>query len=520
MRRETVSSICLCLLAGWGLGQASIVDAGPPPATAIHPLDRTITPPGIHTALVGQEFCDHCHDGTRAAPGTRCLDCHEEIQAGLLRGRGYHFRVVLTEQRPCGACHREHQGQDAKLDTWTDEATKQAFDHDLTGYPLEGGHATLACESCHRQRFRSPDISLRSRPEESFLSLPTACVGCHPDSHTPSLGRECERCHVVTGWHELISGAPADHSRPDPSLVSLRTCIPAHTGRDACRACHQMGEQSDPLPRATCADCHFDAHAGQLADRLDGGRCETCHDVLGFDSVLFGADEHRQTSFPLEGAHRAVPCLSCHPRETIGGVQTVRLDIPERDCADCHTKMPTGHLLEITDRYSCRDCHTPASWQDLAFDHTRGQFKLIGRHAQVACKRCHEIVDAGTSSERMAYLELATECAVCHEGPHADQFAGKLCDGCHTPEDWQPRNFDHQRDSAFALAGKHLQADCHTCHRLTEAADGRQVRRFKPLDRDCRTCHGLDGGVLPVFSDTPEYGQPAESGGPEGAGGG
>src|SRR5512135_2822353 len=42
----------------------------------------------------------------------------------------------------------------------------------------------------------------------------------------------------------------------------------------------------------------------------------------------------------------------------------------------------------------CEDCHTSTSWTEasgaMKFDHRRTRFPLLGQHAQVACKQCHQ----------------------------------------------------------------------------------------------------------------------------------
>jgi hypothetical protein len=485
------------------VAQAPVLGAGEISRRAAKPLDRAAIVSNVHMELSGQQGCSRCHDEAQDPNDGKCLDCHTEIQAALDRGRGYHPNVVIRDHRPCESCHREHEGTAGKLATWQNDAGMRAFDHGSTGYALEGGHAGIDCRRCHRPQFLRADASRRARPEESFLGLTTACVGCHQDVHMPSRGRECERCHAVQDWSEPLPGARFVGAAAEAGLIGLRNCVPAHAGRDVCRTCHPSGARAGGLPNGACEDCHADAHRGQFKDRRDGGRCEACHDVLGFDSVLFGVAEHRDTAFPLEGAHRAVSCRACHKRESVDGVEMLRFDIEARRCADCHTNPPAGHIVEIADRFTCSDCHAVASWQQVAFDHGRAGFRLTGRHTTVACVRCHQKADAGTPQERVRYADLGQNCAACHVDAHARQFAQRRCEDCHTPDDWRPRLFDHQRDASFALEGQHRNADCHACHREETGPDGKPLRRFRPLSTKCRACHDERGGVLPVFAKDP-----------------
>src|SRR5262245_48467663 len=65
--------------------------------------------------------------------------------------------------------------------------------------------------------------------------------------------------------------------------------------------------------------------------------------------------DHATTGYELTGAHRDVPCESCHVNATFKGTP--------RECVACHsrgslvgaTAKPTDHVLS-TDR--CAECHT------------------------------------------------------------------------------------------------------------------------------------------------------------------
>ena len=299
---------------------------------------------------------------------------------------------------------------------------------------------------------------------------------------------------LLASWGTAEAPAPATRL-----IAGLDDCVPAHAGREICRTCHPGGRLAGAQPYGKCADCHLSPHGPELRDRPDGGACDACHDVAGFETVRFGIAEHRDTEFPLEGAHRAVSCPACHKREVSDGAQTVRLDLRARQCGECHQPPNPGHVAEIQERYACRDCHAVQSWRVIGFDHGRAEFKLSGKHARLECRRCHATFAAGTPAERVRYREIGRNCADCHTDVHARQFAGKACADCHTTENWTPTRFDHQRDATFALTGKHREANCHACHRLEAGPGGRPIRRFKPLGGECRMCHADDGSVRSVF---------------------
>jgi hypothetical protein len=79
-----------------------------------------------------------------------------------------------------------------------------------------------------------------------------------------------------------------------------------------------------------CAGCHADVHGGQFGADPD---CASCHGPRpGWPSHL----DHDHTRFPLDGAHAAVPCTSCHLVETIAGGPRVRYRPLPTACEGCH----------------------------------------------------------------------------------------------------------------------------------------------------------------------------------------
>jgi hypothetical protein len=92
-------------------------------------------------------------------------------------------------------------------------------------------------------------------------------------------------------------------------------------------------------------------------------------------------------------------------------------------------------------------------------------------------------------------LGLTTECAGCHEDPHAGEFAGQKCSTCHATADWRPASgFDHA-STRYPLTGKHATVECAKCHMtprlpVVRDAKGERVPVFKPLPfQQCSSCH-------------------------------
>jgi hypothetical protein len=61
---------------------------------------------------------------------------------------------------------------------------------------------------------------------------------------------------------------------------------------------------------------------------------------------------------------------------------------------------------------------------------------------------------------------------------------GKDCARCHGPAAWALWEFDHARESGFALTGAHDRLECSSCHRQPAG----QVK----LGKDCASCHTKD----------------------------
>jgi hypothetical protein len=253
-----------------------------------------------------------------------------------------------------------------------------------------------------------------------------------------------------------------------------------------------------------CTDCHADAHAGQLARRADGGRCESCHDVNGFRPARFGPEEHAKTAYPLLGAHLAVACDQCHRPGVAGAgkAPAVPLRYASTRCSDCHKDPHQGQLARFVASGGCEACHRVDSWRQVAFDHTQARYPLTGSHARVACGPCHGRRESATAPLRFAGVPLS--CDGCHRDPHQGQFArganGSACERCHTTESLKATKFDHGRDAAWRLDGAHAKVACAKCHR-PETRDGATFIRYKPLPTTCAGCHGPSG--RPAKEDKP-----------------
>lgn len=241
-----------------------------------------------------------------------------------------------------------------------------------------------------------------------------------------------------------------------------------------CSACHAAFEKQSQ--NSKCVECHEDVAAdikqfkgfhGQFPGVQDQ-QCKTCHtEHKGRNATIVVLDEksfdHDMTDFRLDGKHADVECSGCHEEDK-------KLREAPGQCFDCHRDddVHKGNLGE-----ACKDCHTPADWKQVEFDHDTTDYPLVGKHKQVECLDCHA---------DDTFTLTPTTCFGCHEKDDAhDGRSGENCENCHNPSDWLDTSFNHDRDTEFPLDGGHVKLTCDDCHSEDPFAD--------TLEKTCISCH-------------------------------
>jgi hypothetical protein len=445
-----------------------------------------------HQSLEGVRNCTRCHGTKKEEMPGRCLDCHRDIAWLTDRSRGFHAGQAGQK---CAACHPDHAGPDFALVTWAGGDSSR-FDHSLTGWPLAGGHAGVACTSCHRMVFRvSPAAKLSQRTTTpGWTGLEQGCAGCHADPHRGSLGRGCAECHDVRRW----SPAPGfDHDSTGYALTGRHrnlACAACHAGLPAASA--QAGAAAipaafAPLPHADCAACHRDPHGGRL-----GSVCANCHVTTGFTSVTTGTFDHERTRYPLRGAHQSVRCDQCHDFRTSQGHGP--RDRPFATCAGCHADPHAGSATRAGNRVDCASCHEVRGFRPASFSvaaHATTRFALLGRHQTVPCGACHlrDEAPAHRTAVGSAAVQLhpPSGCLGCHQDPHQGRLqAGSDCLGCHDMAGFRPSTVtvaSHAR-YRFPLEGAHRATPCAACHRSL-SQPGVKPLLFQVAGSRCQDCH-------------------------------
>jgi Cytochrome c7 and related cytochrome c len=353
--------------------------------------------------------------------------------------------------------------------------------------PLAGPHASLdgatQCFQCHVRGGKPADMDGRclachtevARMKQAnrgyHARVDKNCASCHPD--------HAGRTFSLIAWDE---GSPEkfDHARTGWTLDGAHAKL-------ACRDCHQPKFQRGSLGATkkkdkaaswlgldpACGSCHVDVHRGHL-----GLQCLTCHRVDAWRPAP-GFD-HAKTSFPLTGRHVNVACDKCHATPALlaaagdttnlaaahapAGAHSVYAPVPHDDCASCHRDPHAGRFGA-----ACARCHTNTesfhTIRAAGFDHDKTRYPLRGRHATVACARCHD-PKLGGWGEKPAFAS----CTSCHRDAHAGTAtrAGKVvdCASCHDVSGFAHSTYtvtDHAR-TAYALDGAHARAACEGCH--------------------------------------------------------
>ncbi len=379
--------------------------------------------------------CGNCHTSTGWKPasnfshekakfkligkhiGIACSKCHPSQTDGKsFYGESAYVQFAGLKFSQCIDCHKDHHNGafGEKCDKchspigWKSvHMSKESFNHSTTRYPLQGKHAVVQCEKCHKGG------SWTDYKNKNFKE----CLTCHEDYHVGQLASrtdkgECSLCHTVNAYSPAMYEIK-DHKNARFQLSGAHLAVP-------CGKCHiEIKINGKKTPQFhwdgfQCTQCHKDEHAGQFADKIAEGGCETCHSVQSWKELKF---DHAQTRFKLDGKHLIIFCEKCHKTESIQNATTVRYKIDKFDCTDCHEDSHEGQFVDnVTKSTPCNKCHTTSSWTPTIFNHnTMSRFQLTGKHTQVGCVLCHKKGLASDNKMKMQFKPLDVSCSSCHK---------------------------------------------------------------------------------------------------------
>jgi hypothetical protein len=336
---------------------------------------------------------------------------------------------------------------------------------------------------------------------------------------------DCRVCHddpAVTGptpnvdRHHLLYGSPlpeGECSVNSTACLSDGDCDPGLCSRSPAETC-TIGEcDSSGDPCQILADCPpgNTACSGDPCD--EAGLGETCGEVCIGETVAPDLDANG------DGVEDTVySCLSCHEQVDNGGIISF---LVERDCLACHIQIPgeasVHHLLPVAqgtdspigdpDVGDCTPCHGTVV-DDIGDGHIIPSYNpsLVtpapseDPAAPGGCNYCH---DAGTDtiSGVVVYTNEDNHhntgvfrnevgetnqnaCNWCHDVFLPEEFAIRVCEGCHGYESLHNIQADSDGDCCVTV-GEELPGYGHV------GADDPGVAS------DCWGCHGFSVAAAP-----------------------
>ncbi|MBI5035372.1 MAG: hypothetical protein HZB51_33000 [Chloroflexi bacterium] len=262
----------------------------------------------------------------------------------------------------------------------------------------------------------------QARPIQNFVShadFETRCDLCHTPFHGPD-AEQCVQCH--NDVRDQITQAQGIHG---------------------------------VLRNATdCAACHVD-HKGRTANLTRTSPDVFPHNQFGF-SLINHQRDYNQT---------ALTCRACH---AFGQDQKIESANVRAACVKCHQEKDAMFIADHRKQMgeACVACHDGTD-RLKDFDHAT-VFALDGKHANVACTKCHV---------KDRYRGTPTNCVACHADPkvHLGQF-GTNCAACHTAQGWRPARLI-KHSFPFDHGNKSKDSDCKVCHPTNYATN------------TCYSCH-------------------------------
>ncbi len=440
--------------------------------------------------------CSQCHPNPANYAEFTCISCHEHNQ-GEMNDEHNDVNGYVYSSPACLACHPTGgEGED--------------FNHDKTGFPLQGEHQGADCTSCHADGYEGTssycadchqqEFDEASNPSHTELDLSDDCALCHEPTPEwePATFANHNEYYMIEGAHTEIANN-CDECHGNDYINTPNTCY----------GCHEQDYTETNDPSHTAAQFSTD--------------CETCHTQAEWEPATF---DHDGQYFPIySGEHQGEwdDCSECHPNPE---------NYAEFTCIACHEHNQADMDEEHSDisgyvynNQACLECHPDGSGEG-AFDHNTTNFPLTGAHLSSSCEDCHADGYEGTS----------TYCADCHTddfnsttNPNHNELAlSDDCATCHSTEPgWEPATFANHNDY-YVLEGAHANIanqcdDCHSgdyintpntcfgCHETDYNQTTNPNHSSSGFATECTECHGQfnwsnisypqhDGLYFPVYS--------------------
>lgn len=348
------------------------------------------------------------------------------------------------------------------------------FDHDLTGFLLNGTHSRLKCDTCHKHGI--------------FKGTAKNCQGCHglsgliattkkTPNHVES-GEQCDDCHTEVSW----AGARMDH------VAITGSCINCHNGIKA------QGKNNGHISsHDRCDECHrtFAWIPARFDHAAITGTCFSCHNGT---TARGKSQNHLQSSNTCEDCHRTVAWIPAgFDHSNVTG-----------SCISCHdgTRAPGKTPNHISSANTCEDCHRTTAWIPATFDHASITTGCINCHNGTTapgknqghitsgnnCEDCHRTIAWVPATTFDHSAVTPGTCISCHNGTTAvgtptGHFGTSLqCDDCHTTTSFLNPNYTH---NTMGLTHR-ATVTCRSCHTSNNSTITYTAPGYAP---DCAACH-------------------------------
>jgi hypothetical protein len=390
---------------------------------------------GVHATTP----CANCHTNNNYnfnTSNTACYGCHvTQWNSTTTLGGNIPNHVTAGFPQTCETCH--------DTTSWTNST----FNHNNTGFPLTGLHATaVQCAQCHTNGNYS-------------LALPSGCAdsnySCHASDYsgtnnpvhsaagTTFAASNCTNCHSTAAAFTTTSWS---HSSTPWPLTGNHQMAPAGAATN-CNQCHVSNNYNLQTGDCWTSNCHTTdwtntqtlggAVPNHVAANFPTSMCSTCHDTVNWADGKF---DHSTTGWALTGGH-VVPtaggvqaCTDCHVSNNYS------LTSANTACYGCHQAQWTSTQTlggsvpnHITAGYptTCDSCHTTTNWLGATFNHT---YFTIPHHGS-ACADCHQV---------------------------STDYSQFTCINCHTTTAHQQTGTDNQHQGVGGYT--YSATSCYNCH--------------------------------------------------------
>jgi hypothetical protein len=429
--------------------------------------------------------CANCHSlaGVTLSGNTltaTCATCHQSIDTG--HGSYNNAKTPLNHTATnmpvsqCQTCHGD-------LTAWTQGKFPN---HNTTGFPLTGKHATALCATCHditpytssggqisgascvpchNNDFGTGSYVTASAPgatpvQHDPVNYPTSsCASCHGDfsswlngtafNHaaigfplTGAHNTACANCHNATfnlSGNTLTATCLTCHLNPSPTTTgSYNTTSPSHASMGwpgtaaACQQCHgDLTAWANGITNAAPLHASFTGGFALIAAHNDSGKTQANGTVV---ATCVGC--HANSNSFISGTS----CIPCHQ----GDYAFASTSAGAASCPTCVMHDPTNYPAS-----NCASCHGDfAAWTN-SVGHVH-ILPLTGFHALTA-----------TSA-------FGTGCANCDNATLGQTHTNWTCSTCHLSLDTGHGDYinattpiDHDMKNGGLWA---LPQTCDTCH--------------------------------------------------------